>query len=285
MLPTLLLIVIPFGFGIVLSSLFPLSQWYAILIIVPGLLIIWFYSHYGLAPAIRSVSFESWSKYKETWKASWKYNPSKYFEKRGYEAAINEYDYINKLLYIELALIIILTFLFYTLPDSLKKGDLYPLIGDGFYLLQSTLVFTVYCMFFSLIYSYIRSDFKYHFAKACIAVVESKKDEVNKTYYLMQGLSSYNKFLKRTLKLQFDDAMVCSKIISSYDKNESFNLIATSFKGGDKLRPVSCLHDITNLPDKEQFLVKERLSTKIKEVIIILTTVIPVIISIVQLML
>ena len=67
------------------------------------------------------------------------------------------------------------------------------------------------------------------------------KDEVTKIYYLMVGLKSYNSFLKRNLKLQFDDAMVCSKIISSPEKNQSLCQIAASFKDNDKLLLVAYL--------------------------------------------
>jgi hypothetical protein len=160
---------------------------------------------------------------------------------------------------------------------------LHPLLGYGFYFLEMTLFFTVYFTFFSLIYSYIRRDFRFQFAKACMNVIENKKDEVNKIYYLMLGLNSYNKFLKRNLKFQFDDALVCSKIISSSEKNQSLNLIIESFKDNDKLKPVSCLSNIIKPSDKEQFLVEKSLRGKIKDVVTILTTIIPVVISILQL--
>ena len=100
----------------------------------------------------------------------------------------------------------------------------------------------------------------------------------------MVGLNSYNNFLKRNLKLQFDDVMVCSKIISSSEKNQLLSLITASFKDNDKLKPVGCLSNIIKLPDTEQFLVEKRLEDKIKDVVTILTAIIPVVISIVQLM-
>src|SRR5438876_6914483 len=120
----------------------------------------------------------------------------------------------------------------------MKEGYLSVLLGDGFYFLQITLLNTLYITFAILLYAYIRRDFRFQLAKACMNVIENKKDEVNKIYYLMLGLNSYNKFLKRNLKLQFDDASVCSKIISSSDKNQSLNLITASFKDNDKLKPV-----------------------------------------------
>jgi hypothetical protein len=159
---------------------------------------------------------------------------------------------------------------------------LHPLLGDGFYFLQGTLTFTLYLVFFPLLPSYVDRHFRYRFAKTCMNVVEKKKDEVSKIYYLILGLNSYNKFLKRNLKLQFDDAMVCSKIISSSEKNKSLNLITESFKDSDKL--ISCLFNVVKLSDKDQFLVKKRLGDKIKDTVTILTAIIPIVISIVQLM-
>jgi hypothetical protein len=128
-----------------------------------------------------------------------------------------------------------------------------------------------------------RKDFRFQFAKVCMDTLEKKEDEINKIYYLIKGLNSYNKFLKRNLKLQFDDTMVCSKIISSSDKNQSLNLLSASFKDNDKLKPVSCLSTIIKLPDTEQLLVKEKLEVKIKDLITVLAAIVPVMISILQL--
>ncbi len=126
----------PFGIGIILPNLSPIfyidqnkagpGSWP---VFVPGLVVYVFYTHYGLAPV---VSFKSRSKYWESWKTSWKHNPNKYIEKRGYETAIYEYEYINKLLYIEVGILILLTVLFYILPNSMKKGYLDPLLGTDF---------------------------------------------------------------------------------------------------------------------------------------------------------
>jgi hypothetical protein len=213
----------------------------------------------------------------------YKLHSRNYFEIRGYETAINEYDYINKLVFTDVLMIIILTLLFYMLPESIKKGHLQLLLGNGFFFLQSTLIISVYTMFVGLSKSYSRKDFRFQFAKVCIDTLEKKEDEVNKIYYLTKGLNSYNKFLKRNLKLQFDDTMVCSKIISSSNKNQSLNLLSASFKDNDKLKPVSCLSTIIKLPDTEQLLVKEKLEVKIKDLITVLAAIIPVMISILQL--
>jgi hypothetical protein len=125
-LPTLLLIVMPFGIGIILPYLSPILQSdltttrIPILIpapminfplafgiaYIPGLSFYVFYAYYGLAPL----------------KNSWKYGATVYFKKRGFETAICEYEYINKILYIEVAILILLNVLFYV-PSNLMKFE------------------------------------------------------------------------------------------------------------------------------------------------------------------
>jgi hypothetical protein len=301
-LPTFLLIVIPFGIGILMFYVSPIFQFshnpflftidsnnytnnnenyftfptvFALLVAyIPGMLVLFFYNHYGLAPR---YFFKSWHKY---W-AFWRHNPNQYFEKRGYEIAINGYDYMNLVLYAELVIVIILTLLYYVLPESIKDYS-QPLLGDGFYFLQTTLIITLYATFLILIYSYARRDFRFQFAKACMNVIEIKKDEVNKIFYLMRGLNSYNKFLKRNLKLQFDNALVCSRVISSDERSQLLNLITASFKDDDKLKPVNCLSNIIHVPEGKQFLVEKQLGEKIREIMAILIALIPIVISIVQ---
>ncbi len=190
---------------------------------------------------------------------------------------------MNLVLYLELVIVIILTLLYYVLPESIKNY-LQPLLGDGFYFLQTTLIITVYATFLILIYSYARRDFRFQFAKACMNVIGMKKDEVNKIFYLTLGLNSYNKFLKRNLKLQFDEVMICSRIVSSGERNQLINLITASFKDDDKLKPVNCLSNIIDVPEGEQFLVKKQLRGKIMEIVTILIALIPIVISIVQIM-
>jgi hypothetical protein len=300
MLPTLLLIVVPLVTGILLPYFFPflesffnkdqsrsLSPVYSyatlFLAAAPGLLIQLIYGHhYGLfnidgfiLAVFRFFHFTSFLESKD--------NLKNYLEKRGYGTGINEYDCIIKILYIQIIIVIALTTLFYTLPESLKIGYLKPLLGDRFYFIELILVSTLYSTYISLVGDYARRDFRFRFAKFCMDTVEEKKDEVNKIYYLIKGLNSYNNYIERNLKLQFHEAMVYSKILSSSDKNQSINLLITSFRKNDKLKPISCLSTIVKLPATEQFLVKKNLKSQTKDVITILAAIIPVIISIVQL--
>lgn len=113
-------------------------------------------------------------------------------------------------------------------------------------------------------------------------VVDEESDKVEKMNYLIAGLSSYNKYLKRNLNLEFDDTRVASTILSSPEKNENVQKIQESLTdNSDKLKPVGCLSRLANLEPKEQFLVNKRLSTRIKEIVAFIATVIPVIIAVI----
>jgi len=53
-------------------------------------------------------------------------------------------------------------------------------------------------------------------------------------------------------------------------------------KVDDPLKPINCLSNIANLPSSESFLIQKKLTTNIKEVALILTAIIPVVITVLQ---
>jgi len=244
LLPTLLLIVIPFGMGIALPYLFPIFHMQSSFFYLTGKHEKVGLPHFVAYMVPAGIIGQVYRGYPKEY----------FFKKRGYETAINEYDYINKVLYIDLVILVILTLFFYILPQSMKVGYLSLLFGDGFFFLQNILGSTIYLTFLFLSYTYYRRDFRLELAKACMSVVDNKKDEINKVYYLMLGLDSYNKFLQRNLKLQFDKALVCSKIISSNEKNRSINLITASLTitAGAYHRLITCISN--SLPSFPQMI-------------------------------
>jgi hypothetical protein len=52
------------------------------------------------------------------------------------ETVVNEYQYITRILYTEIFLIITLTIFYYTIPISLKNIYLWPVLGNGFYFIH-----------------------------------------------------------------------------------------------------------------------------------------------------
>jgi len=94
------------------------------------------------------------------------------------------------------------------------------------------------------------------------------EDDVERVKYLIEGLSFYNKYIRRTLRLQINDP----KIIYSYiiadatvDKNRSIKELSQAFEDNDKLKPLRCLPGLFNVTDPEHFLVKESIQKKWEE--------------------
>jgi hypothetical protein len=78
-----------------------------------------------------------------------------------------------------------------------------------------------------------------------------------------------------------------SKILSdsNLNKNESIQLISKSFDSRDRLEPIKCLSKIVNVKDTDAFLVDESIGKKLKDMAIFFATIIPVAITVIQLLL
>jgi hypothetical protein len=101
----------------------------------------------------------------------------------------------------------------------------------------------------------------------------------------VRALNSYNKYLKRTLKLQINNIdQICSKIISDHllDKPEFVYSIWSGFQDTDKLMPTTLLLNMVGIENREQFLKKEPLLDKIKEWGALSAAIIPLVISVIQ---
>ena len=117
--------------------------------------------------------------------------------------------------------------------------------------------------------------------------MSKETDETNKMNYFIMALNSYNKYLKRNLKLHISNINnIYSKIISDsiVDKYELIKSISTAFESNDKLKPIKYISAFLDAKNTEQFLTKEPLGDKIKEWGTFLAVIIPIMISIIQLL-
>jgi hypothetical protein len=129
----------------------------------------------------------------------------------------------------------------------------------------------------------VRKDFQFYIAKMSVHVMgKTEKDEDKRMRFLGIVLNSYDNFIKKNLRLEFDTAKVFSMILTSKDKDKKMKEIVESFNGDDKFKPVTCLSE-GSVKNSEPFLVKKRLWTTIKEVGTFLAVIIPVIIAVAQL--
>jgi hypothetical protein len=219
---------------------------------------------------------------------------TRFFEREHSRIQINLYEVLNRLLFAEIAALIVIAILYLTFTITFSNSELvgestptwWPSIGDALIGLQVTLFFSLYAILYYLYPSYLKRDFRFVMAQKCMDVAKEEADKGEKINYLIAGLSSYNKYLKRNFDLQFDETRVASNIISSSsDKNQIAETIEKSFTEDslDKLKPAGCLSTFANLEPKDQFLIDKKISTRIKEFATFLAVIIPVLIAVVQL--
>jgi hypothetical protein len=312
------LIIIPFSFALILpysSPIFKLNYplIYGLYDVKPEWLALIFFLVGSIPGAFIDFIYEK----KYRWNRDLSPDISHFIQSEK-ETTINEYLFLSKIILIEIFIILIITVLYYAIPVSLKNQSIIiqAVLGDHFYWTQFTLSVTIYWIFFLLLPTYVNRNFQFYLARMSMQVVADNSDKLEKFRYLIIALNSYNKYIKRNVKLEFDTAKVYARIISRDDKKEVLNQLLASFEVDfsfedgklrpikvvrspikvvkspfklvrskpidDKLRPISCLSKIANLPSSESFLIQEKLTTSAKEMAKLLATIIPVLIGVLQ---
>jgi hypothetical protein len=245
-------------------------------------------------------------------------------ERRGFLNLLIEHAYIKKILYFEISMLIVCTVI--TFLGSRYFLNLYPndrfviesllLLGapfDGYsifviapsygpplndvggeyiwaYLVFGLLANFVFSVIAGIIWMILVSfrKLEYNFAKTLFQTA-TQEESSNKAEYLVKGIKIYDKYLRRRLNLEINNAKkIYSKILSdpNLDKNESIRMISESFNGKDKFQPIKVLSQIAYVEDdKDTFLVDESIGKKIKDMAIFFVTIIPVAITVMQLLL
>lgn len=214
----------------------------------------------------------------------------------GYDNAVIEYELVKEILYIAVPTFLTLTII---LPSIAPAIELYSSIKlqtilehSAFF--QNAKIYSVLIVFSGLlkiIFALIRKKFRLYFAKGCFLIMSNKKDEVENMNYFMKGLDSYNSYLRRNLQLQINDLKsIYSKIMtaSPQEKKDLMVKISKSFIDDnleiDALSPLRELQrGMLQTPISEQFLSKQPLFDKIKDLSVLGATIIPLVISIVEL--
>jgi hypothetical protein len=230
------------------------------------------------------------------------YDVRKYFEKKEYHNVLFEYKFLKHILYVSAPPVIvfnIITLVFYsevylffhssafiiemTLAD-MAIGELLNII----LLLFTYFTFTVVAIIIWIVILNGRKEFNFHLAKAYFQNLVKQKDATSKVEYLISGIKSYDKYLRRSLNLQVNNIKeILSRLIidSKINKNEVGQKLFASFGSlEDKLAPAICLSDISAIQEPKQFLVEESIVQRIKDVAIFFATIIPVALAIIQML-
>ena len=182
-------------------------------------------------------------------------------------------------MYIGLPLLIIIMFVFINTNNPATPNWSFPLFSGLIIIVSGTLS--------KIIINVVKRDFRFYYARGCFSFLIKRKDHAEKMRYLVMGINSYNKYLKKNLKLQINNIdNLHSKIISNFIIHNSMFIdsLHKTFQTDNKLLPLRYIISFLNL-ETEQFLVKESLWEKIKDWGAFLVAVIPVAISIIQLLL
>jgi hypothetical protein len=110
--------------------------------------------------------------------------------------------------------------------------------------------------------------------------MSEEKDELEKMKYLQLLLESYNRYLKRNLKVGINNIDKIYSIIMAKDvveRNQIISLLCNTLEG-DRLNLAKFLLTIHKIPDSE-FYIKESYLQQLKPMGIALATAIPIIIS------
>jgi hypothetical protein len=212
------------------------------------------------------------------------YSTEEYFKRRGYENVINEYRIIKYILSGVIPLYAFLTFV--SLRPEFER-NFAAVLGQG--VLASITIVLLYIIIAGLIkiiLQVIRKDFRLYFSMGCFRVYATKEDEIEKMRYLVWGINAYNLYIRRYLKLEINNIKkIYSKIssASSTERNKLRDSLDAAFKTG-KLEPLQCLSKYLQIKENEELLVKESILRRIKEAAAFLAIVIPILISLFELM-
>lgn len=217
------------------------------------------------------------------------YSVEKYFKERGYEAAVTEFNFVKKILYVAVPLLIFFTIINLIQPfleNFFPAKQFITPVTDSivFYSARGFLFLTVLAGILKMVFALVRKRFRLYYAKGCMALVKKSNDEVEKMGYIIMGLNSYNSYLRRYMNLQMKDIKkIYSKLttLPDKDKDASIAKIMETFDSGDTLEP---LRYLTQYKDSESdiFLVEEPLLDKIKTQVTYAIGIIPVVLTIIE---
>lgn len=220
------------------------------------------------------------------------FSSKQYFLDRGYHAAVVEYDYVKKILYIAVPLFILLTII------PFARAQLQPLANDylsidlnaqvqqpSYRIAQGIVFFIVFAGLLKLVFAVGRKKFRLYYAIGCFKTIEQwekiedylqniedwksnknkPKDEVQKMNYMIKGLNSYNLYLHRHLDLHISDIKSIYAKISRLpldQKNSVIEEISQIFTSAtletDTLAPARYLYEFS-IEEKD---VSKRVSPK-----------------------
>jgi hypothetical protein len=125
--------------------------------------------------------------------------------------------------------------------------------------LHDVLLLIVYAILIKILILKNHKGFRRHFAISCFKKALEEDTEVGMMRYLIMGLDSYNKYLKKHLRLQINDLpQIYSNISHIGDKQAFITKISVAIEK-EKLEPIlALLSPFLKNPEKSPLLIKEQ---------------------------
>jgi hypothetical protein len=218
------------------------------------------------------------------------FNTEKYFKRRGYENIVVEFEFVKKLLFVGITILVILTiddqFFTYSHISNYLALHYLPLYDFSFAVWVSSITVVTGALF-RITTQIGKKEFRFYLAKAYCTIVLKKEDELDKMKYLFLFLDSYNKYLQRKIKFGIKSTnKIYSDLIhiDTSKKNEIMKSMCECLDG-NRLKLAKYLSTFYKVPETEQLFIKESLAQKLTRIGAFLAAAIPIIISIIQLIL
>lgn len=187
-------------------------------------------------------------------------NSRTFFERNDPKSTVLEYRFVTKLLYVAIPLMIISSFIAFilsipTMVDLTNKTIMLSRLIMIGVVTTSVMISVSGLMVFGI--PFLRKDFRLYLAKHSLSLSMDTDNEIEKMRYVMFGLNSYDKYLKRTLKVQIKEIHTIFEKIISENSEKMNNIIKdlnTAFET-DTFKPFRYLNTFCKSNDRD-FLTK-----------------------------
>jgi len=198
-----------------------------------------------------------------------KHSAEKFFNKHGFERSIHDLEFLKKILYVGIPLMIIFVIItdrwfqskvdfenYYLSPEYIFNGLT---VGLAIILLSTISRLGVLLL---------KRGFRYQLAKVCFILIRKSNDEVKQIPLIILGINSYNLHLKRHFKLEISKpGILYSKFMSDSEqqRKSDLKLISDSFSGNDDFEPLRCFTKLLKIEPHHQFVTDSRFINNVKE--------------------
>jgi hypothetical protein len=258
-----------------------------ILVILPGILFVWLFSNWIYHPHSHPIPYTALG---YVLLIAIPYGLYALRKKSFKNRMVIEFEYVKNIILVEISILVayIVLFrihMFWQVYHYLPV----PYVWSIFWFLGLSLLYVVPGGLLWIILHLVRKEFRFYFAKACF-IMSKEKDDYEKVKYLLMGLNSYNKYLRRKLRLEIEEVKrIYSKFVFAEiaEKREIVKSVCESVETEDLnttniLKLAKYLSTLSKIPETELF-VETTPVQKLKLTGTILVAVIPIIISAIEL--